>query len=447
MDRDRDMSSFSRRSFMQTVAAAGAGLAAAGAMAQQQPDADGKKPAELKIAIIGAGSQGRNLLLNCLKIPAVRFVAVCDCWPYSQTYAANILRKYDQPANVYADYQDMLEREKDLDAVIVATPDWVHAEQTIACLKAGKHVYCEKEMCNTIEGARAMVKAAKETGKLLQIGHQRRSNPRYWHAMKMIHNDRVLGRITHCYGQWNRSRRQDIGWPKDQELDKATLAKYGYETMDQFRNWRWYRKYGGGAMADLGSHQVDVFGWFLKARPTAVLAAGGLDYYKDREWYDNVMAIYEYATEQGIVRAFYQVLNTTSYGGFYEVFMGDEGTIEISEDTRRGLLFRELEAKRKDWENEASKIESMNREAIQLKIGETLTSDGTPTPEGQKMLEEIKKPVHQLHLENFIDAIREGKPLSCPPDVAFETCVAVLRANEAVAAGKRLQFTAEDFRA
>ena len=77
----------------------------------------------------------------------------------------------------------MLDKEKQLDAVIIATPDFWHAQHTIDCLKAGKHVYCEKEMSNTLEGARSMVLAQRETGKLLQIGHQRRSNPRYLHCL------------------------------------------------------------------------------------------------------------------------------------------------------------------------------------------------------------------------------------------------------------------------
>ena len=172
-----------------------------------------------RVAIIGSGSQGRNLLLNCLKIPGIRFVAVCDIWPYSRRYAINTLKKYDQVVNGYEDYREMLDKEKHLDAVIVATPDWMHAEHTIACLKAGKHVYCEKEMANTTQSAQEMVRAMRETGKLLQIGHQRRSNPRYWHALKMIEKDKILGRVTHCYGQWNRPRLYEIGCPKGEELD------------------------------------------------------------------------------------------------------------------------------------------------------------------------------------------------------------------------------------
>jgi predicted dehydrogenase len=468
--RDPLTEAISRREFVQTAAAVGAGagllgawpalggpLDSAGAVlpvpAGIQPPA---KADEVRVAIVGAGSQGRNLINNCLKIAGVRFVAVCDIWPYSQSYAAKLLKKYDQEVRVYAACDEMLAQEKSLDAVIVATPDWLHAEQTVACLKAGMHVYCEKEMSSTLEGAAAMVRAARETGKLLQIGHQRRSNPRYAHALRLLTKDKVCGRITHVNGQWNRARALEVGWPKGKELDEDTLRRAGYDTMERFCNWRWYKKYSGGPMADLGSHQIDVYNWFLAARPTAVIASGGRDYYQEREWYDNVMTIYEYETgplwtakgdevDTKTVRAFYQVLNTTSHGGFFECFMGDEGSLIISEDPRKGLMFREPEAKRREWEDLSEKVESMDRDAITLKIGETLAPDGTKDPEGQRLLEESRKPEHQLHLENFFSAIRTGSPLSCPPDVGYETCVSVLKANEAVAAARRLAFQPGEF--
>ena len=91
----------------------------------------------------------------------------------------------------------MLANVKELDAVVIATPDFMHAEHTNAALKSGKHVYCEKLMSNTVAGARSMVQTARETKKLLQIGHQRRSNPRYLHARdKIVRDARMLGRIT-----------------------------------------------------------------------------------------------------------------------------------------------------------------------------------------------------------------------------------------------------------
>ncbi|MCA8960937.1 MAG: Gfo/Idh/MocA family oxidoreductase [Planctomycetes bacterium] len=449
----RDPARVSRRDFVKG-AAAGAGFLLGTAWmddpslwALESQDSAGHTD-ELAVAIIGPGSQGRNLLTKCVKIPGIRFVAVCDVWPYHQSYAANILSKYDHQVNVYDDYREMLAKEPHLDAVIIATPDWVHAEQTNACLAAGKHVYCEKEMANSIDAARTMVVAARESGKRLQIGHQRRSNPRYWHLLKLVEKDKVLGRITHVYGQWNRYGALELGWPEKHTLDAETLARHGYASMEHFRNWRWYRRYSGGIMADLGSHQVDIFNWVLKTPPHALMASGGIDYYQDkhREWYDNVFAIYEYATPAGLVRGSYQVLNTTSHGDYYETFMGDEGSMVISEDPRRGHLFRERTAKRREWEDESETVAQMGKDAIELKIGQTLSADGKKDPEGQRLLEESKKPPHLLHLENFFNAIRTGTPLSCPPEVGFETAVSVLRANEAVEAQRRLEFDPSDFR-
>ena len=432
-----------RREFVQTTAAAGL-MMTVPALAQEPP----KNTDDLKVAIIGPGSQGRLLMTMSLKIPGIRFVAVCDIWPYHQRYARNILKKYGHQANVYCDYREMLAKERDLDAVIVATPDWMHVEHATACLKAGKHVYCEKEVSNTIEKAAELVRVTRQTGKLCQVGHQRRSQPRYWHSLKMIEKDKVCGRITHVYGQWNRTRALERGWPKKHPLDAETLKRFGYGSMEEFRNWRWYRKYSGGPIADLGSHQIDIFNWFLKSPPRAVLASGGLDYYTEvpgRNWYDNIETIYEWQTATGPVRGMYQVLNTTSMGGFYEQFMGDEGTLVISDDGKTGYVVREVTAKRREWEDEADKIEKMGRDAIELKIGETLTPEGKKDPEAQKLLEASKKDSRLLHLENFFRAIREGTPLSCPPDVAFETTVTVLRANEAVASGCKYKFKPDEF--
>ena len=434
-----------RRQFVQTATAAGL-IMTVPAWAQETPPSSD----DLKVAIIGPGSQGRLLMTMSLKIPGIRYVAVCDIWAYHQKYARNILKKYDHLVNVYEDYRELLDKERDLDAVIVATPDWMHAEHAIACLQAGKHVYCEKEMSSTVAGARRMVLAARETGKLLQIGHQRRSQPRYWHALRMIEKDKILGRVTHTYGQWNRGRLLELGWPKNQLVLPETLKRYGYGSMDEFRNWRWYRKYSGGPMADLGSHQIDIFNWFLRVMPKSVLASGGLDYYTEqpgRDWYDNVMAIYEYQTEAGPVRSFYEVLNTTSHGGFYEQFMGDEGSLVISDDGRTGQIFREVHAKRREWEDEADKVEAMGREAIALKIGETLTPEGKKDPKAEELAAQSQKDSRLLHLENFFDAIRNGTPLSCPAELAYEVCVTVLRANEAVETGRRVEFQPGDFTA
>ena len=444
--------SIDRRTFLASASAAGAGLALAGTRSARAQTSGSD---DLNVAIIGLGAQGMVLINSILKIPGIRCKAACDIWSYSKKRGSNTLKAYGHPVNTYEDYRELLATEKDLDVAIIATPDWMHAEHAIACMEAGLHVYCEKEMSNSLEKARQMVETSRRTGKLLQIGHQRRSNPRYIHAVEnLIHKEDLLGRVTQAYGQWNRGKSEDLGWPKKDLMDAAALEKYGYATMSQFRNWRWYRKYGGGPIVDLGSHQIDIFSWVFGTNPKSVMAGGGIDYYQQHEWFDNVMAIYEYENEEGTSRAMYQVLTTTGHGSFYETFMGEDGTIELSEVPERGnSALREphtsVDGETK-W-NELAKrgLLTKVKAPIQLVSTKNISTDvRASVPLGSWPLPvQLFKPAHQPHLENFFDAIRLGKPLNCPGEVGYETAVAVLKVNEAVEAGRKLEFQPEDFHA
>ncbi|MBN1803990.1 MAG: Gfo/Idh/MocA family oxidoreductase [Sedimentisphaerales bacterium] len=150
-----------RRIFLHTAAGLGAGLVFSPIAAGQKTV--NAEPDDINVALLGAGEQGLVLMNVCLKIPGVRFKAVCDIWTrYNQKRASRLLKRYGHEHNTYVDYKEMLDKEKDLDAVIIATPDFWHADQTVDCLKAGLHVYCETAMSNTVEGARKMVRTAKE---------------------------------------------------------------------------------------------------------------------------------------------------------------------------------------------------------------------------------------------------------------------------------------------
>lgn len=437
-----------RRSFIRSTAAVGAGLAIApkalGQLTSPRTDS-------INVAILGAGAQGRVLVTACLKIPGVRFKAVCDIWDYNRGILSRLLKEYGHENNAYIDYQEMLAKEKDLDAVIVATPDFWHAEHTINCLKAGLHVYCEKEMSNTLEGAKRMALAAREAGKHLQIGHQRRSNPRYVYCYdKLLQQARLLGLITTVNGQWNRSREacEDLGWLKGSDIDTATLKKYGFDSMQQFRNWRWYKGLGGGPIVDLGSHQIDIYNWFLGTRPSSVIASGGIDYWKVHEWYDNVMAIYEYQTTPGtVVRAFYQTLTTNSAQGYFESFMGDEGTLVTSEASGRTAVYRESYVPEQQWYEWEKKRFIKRQEGLdQLPTAKAvLDARVSPTPARYDLLVDMNKPYHQPHLENFFAAIRGQARLTCPAEIGYETAVTVLKVNQAVEAGRKLLFEPEEF--
>ncbi|MHC4508053.1 MAG: Gfo/Idh/MocA family protein [Planctomycetota bacterium] len=452
MDYQKAEKSIDRRSFLHSAAAAGAGVALSPIALGQAGD---DKADDVNVALLGAGVQGQVLMNACLKIPSVRFKAVCDIWTaFNQRRVSRILEAYRHEHNTYVDYKEMLDAEKDLDAVIIATPDFWHAEHTVASLKAGLHVYCEKEMSNTFEGARKMVEAAKKSGKLLQIGHQRRSNPRYIHCYaKLLRQANILGRIIAVNGQWNRSAREPSGWPKNAPIDRATLERYGYASMHQFRNWRWYKGLGGGPIVDLGSHQIDVYNWFLDANPKTVTASGRTNYYdkKTHEWYDTVMAIYEYETARGPVSAYYQTISANSSGGYFETFMGDEGTLLISETARMGEVYREPRIVPDVWAKWVNMgylkaPEEMNPAERELAL--PMYVDESPPPfklPPYKLTVQMDKPYHQPHLENFFDAIRGKAKLTCPAEVGYETAVAVLKVNEAVEAAQKLEFQPDEF--
>jgi len=414
------------------------------------PNQDKNPSDKINIAVIGTGTQGRVLIESCLRIPNIHFQAICDIWEYSQRYASRYLQKYGYNVNIYEDYRELLEKEKNLDAVIIATPDWIHAEHANACMERGLHVYCEKEMSNSLEKARTMVKTSQRTGRLLQIGHQRRSNPRYIHAIdRLIHEKNLLGQVSQSYAQWNRAKSEMLGWPEKYTIPPKKLEKYGYGSMTEFRNWRWFKKFGGGPLVDLGSHQIDLFSWVFGCNPSSVTSSGGIDYYDNREWYDNVMAIYEFQTKQGTCRALYQVQTITKYGGFYEAFMGDNGTIELSEVPQMGnWAMREAHAPEWDslvnaglLESETPPIQKLDTKNVFLDVRVTQEAGRWPLPV------ELAKPPHQPHLENFFKAIREGTPLTCPGEVGFETAVAVITANQAVESPRKIRFHKDQFNA
>jgi predicted dehydrogenase len=409
---------------------------------------------EINIALLGAGAQGQVLTDAMLRIHGVRFRAVCDIWTeYNQRRVVNSLKRFKHEPNAYEDYREMLDKEKELDAVIVATPDFWHAQHAVDCLKAGKHVYCEKEMSNTLEGARRMVAAARETGKLLQIGHQRRSNPRYLHCYdKIIRDAKMLGRIVTVYGQWNRAVTPDLGAPDRYAIPDARLKQYGFKDMHQFRNWRWYKGLGGGPIVDLGSHQIDIYTWFLGANPSHVMASGGLLYHdpKTHEWYDTVMAVYDYETPQGPVKAYYQTQTTNGSQGYFENFMGDQGTLLISESevNYAGQLYRDPNAPAWDEWVQKGYVSAPKEQEGKAKSDTGAIADvrESVAPDQHTVPVTLRDPYHQPHLQNFFDTIRGQAKLNCPAEVAYETAVAVLKVNEAVEARAHLSFKPEDFK-
>ncbi len=451
----RGQTNLSRRDFTGFMAAVGAGLMVGNTLSAQTITA----PSEMiNVAIIGIGKQGRILLDLALKIPGLKFKAVCDIWSFSRTIGENVCKHAGHPVTAYDDYKAMLAQEKDLQAVIVATPDFWHAPITNDCLEAGLNVYCEKEMANTLDAAKSMVLTARKTGKLLQIGHQRRSNPYYKSTYHTLHNGNFCGNVTTVYGQWHQYKCLRAIPPAlvaKYAIAPATLAKWGFGSMQEFYEWRWFKKYSGGPMTDLGSHQVDVFNWFLNATPTSVdafgNAASAVAEAKEQavgfipESFDFTTARYTWDTKWGPVHGTYDVNLTTTYDGFYEVIMGPKGSVRTSEIIEKAAMYKEKTADKAAWEDIATLSANTDGSYKSDPLASQKTV-GKMSPEAQKIAEDMKKPAHQPHLENFFNAIRGKEKLNCPPEVAYETAVSVIRANESAVTGKKIVFDPAEFK-
>ncbi len=471
-----------RRNFVRTSVLTGAGMyLATSKTATAQAISTDKV---LKVALVGCGAQGERLLLSSKDIPGIQYVAAVDIWSFKRVQIARRIKYAYGSCNEYTDIEEMLAKEKDLDCVLIATPDFLHAPYTRLALQAGKMVYCEKMMSNTLDAARDMVKAQRETGGILQIGHQRHSNPRYHNVRDNILNgSKLLGRVTHVYGQWNRGVSASAPYevPKTMDLDSATLAKNGYNNAEEFLNWRFYSKYGGGPISDLGAHQIDMFNWFFSEKgkplttPISVMATGGVDYYDGSvgpdgkkkakfELPDNVMAMYEYASPEGTRRAYYQVLTTTGSQGYFEKLMGVEGTVLISESPTYNAIYKEPNAtqkwdplaetnppvlnrssasvyhkfweKPKPWTRAKPWLDLKGKDARESKALEAWEL-GATSPQWP----------HGPHLANFFEAARKKDPtsLNCPVEDAFRSCVTVLKCYESIKSGQKYVFTPEDF--
>ncbi|MEL6124284.1 MAG: Gfo/Idh/MocA family oxidoreductase [Bacteroidota bacterium] len=265
----------------------------------------------INIGVIGTGSRGCGLIPLVDKMNGVRLLACCDVLPFR---LAEGVRKAEGKVESYGDYHELLARQ-DIDAVVIATPFSTHSEIAIDALDAGKHVYCEKTMAKGLAGIKSLVQKVESSSLIFQTGHQYHSSRLYTHIVDLIHEGKI-GKVSAIECQWNRNGnwRRPVPSP---EYERAI-------------NWRMYREFSGGLLAELSSHQLDFTNWILDSVPTKVMGDGGVDYWKDgRETYDNIHMLYTYP---GGVRAKFTCLTSNAKDDYMIKVLGDEGTITIGYD-------------------------------------------------------------------------------------------------------------------
>src|SRR3954447_8032601 len=273
-----------RREFLQ-AGAASSGLVLSGA-GDPASAAAFTAPETKRVGLIGAGWYGKIDLLRLIQVAPVEVVSLCDVDKMMLAEAAEIVaaRQASRKApRTYADYREML-KEKDLDIVLIATPDHWHALPMIAAVEAGADVYVQKPISIDVAEGRAMVDAARKTGRVVQVGLQRRSTPHLIEARDRVIREGKLGKVglveIYCYYKMRASGNPPDTAPPanlDYEMWTGPAPMRPYNQWVHPRRWRAFMEYGNGIVGDMCIHMLDMVRWMLGLGwPTEVSSSGGI---------------------------------------------------------------------------------------------------------------------------------------------------------------------------
>lgn len=396
----------------------------------------------VRVAVVGTGARGSDLIRALSTIERAEVVAVCDDYPPHLERGA----KYAGPqAKAYADYARMI-REVKPQAVVVATPLNLHFEMCMAAIDAGCAVFCEKTMCHTVKQAAELAEKVKETGAVFQVGLQRRANAIYRQAAAMVETG-MLGQITAIKCQWHRHG----NWRRPVPVARKDPK---WQAFERRLNWRLYNESSQGLMAELASHQMDVVNWMLGTGPSRVMGSGGIDYWRDgREVFDNVFCIYEYelptptqpvgekkqdADKESTytVRVTYSSLQTNAYEGASELIMGTRGTLFLTD--RKGLFFREANQEDPGWSKEGR----VKEDATVITSGKTLKMSNDPwAHRGAPYEIDSHGDDTREELIAFLKSVQKRDPATiCDARTGLLNAATVLLANDAMREQKAITF-------
>lgn len=396
--------SVTRREFL-SIGAATVAAATVGSLAPERALGANDR---ISVGWIGAGGRGTQIvgeLHRADKELNVEVTAVCDVWRPAREKAAKTLKDwYGNEPRVFSNYEDLLALD-DIDAVIIATPDFAHSRMLAAALKAGKDAYCEKPMAAGLEDAKLAMDAAKGANRVVQIGTQRRSEGRWKAAAKLVQSG-VLGTISRVEigwndagPRWNRGfsdvRPEDVDW----EAFLMGLPACPFDP-SKYRRWHFYREYTNGTIALLGSHYLDVASWLMDDPvPSTAVANGGHYVWKDgREHEDTVYAIYDYP--KGFAVRYLSGLGNSAESGLR--IYGTNGM--LSEAT---------------W---------------------TITGAGGSGKGAIKEAIKVEPEASENHMRNWMECLRSRAQTNAPIETGYNHSVACIMGYQAMVTGKKLKY-------
>ncbi|AEI47553.1 Gfo/Idh/MocA family protein [Runella slithyformis] len=379
---------------------------------------------KVQLGVIGCNGMGWSDLRSHLQLSDVECVALADVdQNVLDRRAADVEKAQGKRPQLYKDYRKMLEN-KDIDAVIIGTPDHWHCLALTDSLAAGKHVYCEKPLANSIEECNIMLAAAKRSNKIIQIGQWQRSGSHYEKAIEYVRSGK-LGNIrlvkVWAYQGWMEpvAIKPDSAVPAGVDYDMwlGPAKKRPFNANRFHFNFRWFWDYAGGLMTDWGVHEIDIALYAMNAKaPKSVMASGGKLAYPDdaSETPDTLQTVYEY---EGFNMLWEHA--TGIDGGNYGLtegiaFIGNNGTVVL----HRGgwMLYPETKTQN------GIKVYKIDDIPDQARNGEYLND----------------------HTKNFIQAIKDNNPkiLKCGIETGSIAAINAHMGNIAYKTGRKVYWDA-----
>lgn len=418
-----------RRKFIYQSSALGLGSLAIGNPLLQAASKRISPNDKLQIGVIGCNGMGWSNTNSLLKMKDVDLIGICDI---DQRVIKQKLQAYgklrDNAPKTYGDYRELL-ADPSIDAVVIGTPDHWHCMPMVEAVQAGKHVYVEKPIANTIEECRLMVAAQEKTGKVVQVGQWQRSGPHYRQAIDIVRSG-VLGQIrlvkVWAYQAWMKPVPvlADGNAPEGVDYDfwLGPAEKRAFNQNRFHFNFRWFWDYAGGLMTDWGVHEIDIALFAMEAlAPESVMAMGGKLAYPDdaSETPDTLQTVFKYK-DFSMLWEHATGIDGGPYGRSEGIaFIGNNGTLVVN---RQGF---EVIAEKEPWN-------SKNRGKLKM-----------------EKIDKVKKPANvnylDLHTQNFVAAIKANDPgmLNTPISSGSVAAINAQMGNIAYKTGDRVFWDAE----
>lgn len=429
-----------RRTFMHSAAMTTLAVAASRVhplFAERSASAPVSPNDNIQLALIGAGIQGQGDTRTALGVPGVKLVAVADCYDGRLAHAKEL---WGSDLFTTRDYREILSR-KDVDAVLIATPDHWHKQAAIDSLRAGKDVYLEKPMIHLYSDGPEIIQAANATNRILQVGSQRVSSILYAKAKELLAAGAIgkLNMVTARWdrnssmGAWNYSIPPDASpetcdWPRFE----GTAPKIPFSA-ERFFQWRKWKDYGSGVAGDLFVHLFSGTHFITGAHgPTRAMATGGIRYWKDgRDADDVLLALFDYPEGFNLSLHVNFVDGGEESEGF--LFTGSEGLMEIDGGKNTVTVTRTPAATEPGYTVSTFTGATQRAYIEQYRKKYPIQHPNGPPP---REVETFAAPSGYSdsydHFRNFFESVRSRKPVVEDPTFGFRAAGAALLSNLSV---------------